>query len=283
MIKTVRECLRGLLAILCLCTSLYSQQIEIKIFKPQNMSEFECNDRILVFNEPELLSNPNQISRLENNLDSLNKMEMPEKEEKVLEWILKIFPDFSVEENEFGKTINMTWTAWYLAKINFDNKNPTDYYLWLRGGGSMGGYSVYLILQGGRKIVYQYFDGCLRGRNNLVGIFSNPKEFLRKSGFQENPVDLNNDRKKELIIHNNLSFYSYYDPDSVSELDDAYYGSMAGITDFPVPYFYDGEKLVYNRTEGEKYYKMFLSLLGNVEQEHRIVITHKIHQILSEE
>ena len=88
-------------------------------------------------------------------------------------------------------------------------------------------------------------------------------------------VDLDDDGKHDLLMHNNLYFDFYYEVDEINN-----WGTMAEITDFPVPYFYDGEKLVYDQNKGKAYYEKILSILKDEKTKHSTVLSHRLYQIL---
>ncbi|MFH1699181.1 MAG: hypothetical protein ABIE07_01225 [Candidatus Zixiibacteriota bacterium] len=165
--------------------------------------------------------------------------------------IVAAIPRLSIENfTGDGKSI----MRWNLAKRNYDGIPPSDYQLFTRLDGSMGGYEEHIIVRSGNNAVYQFFVGTMRGYMNMSAnkgfdVFSNILASTRYGG-----LDL-------LIMHNNIDNCPFTE-EEIRQYEDEHQitpcYTMADLCDLPVPYYWNGERLAFERINAKSFYTNLL-------------------------
>ena len=226
---------------------------------------------------------PGRLLPILGDLDAMRPFEPDSASEK----IAAVFAD-SYEEQGLER--------FYVVRANFDGEFPPDYCVHSYGEGSSRSHGALLVVRNASRIVLQSIGGERRGLANLYGslvtairrdtshkrdsyerVYSLANELIDR--IYVSILDANNDGRDDYIAHTNVYFHSYED-DACLQPFQEWYSTMAGVTDFPVPYFWDGTKMAFDRVQAKVYYESASSQLAGIQTVHSCLLRRLIADFL---
>lgn len=151
-----------------------------------------------------------------------------------------------------------------LSYHDFDGIPPADAMVFLHSGGSAGCYALYVAVRTPTKVTFQELDGCSRGlRNMLYRAEGRDSLFWFTSGYNDSTLVVDGRIIPFVQLNNNVWW-----PGST--------GIMTEISDLPVPYFWDGEKMAWNPDLAQHFYARLSGALGLLSEADSVAIAYSI-------
>ena len=200
------------------------------------------------FGKSEPILDSAEASRLVAGLSVLDTIPKPEDRERRNDLLRRSFP-------EWPDSTNDPFCGW--GSVDLDGQPPQDIVATAFSGGSAGCYALHVVVRQHDKVTFQVLAGCHRGLLNMMYRIQAPRHevqgmpveargtdsvFWQQSGYADSILIVEGVEKRFLILNNNLWW-----PGSS--------GIMTEMCDFPVPYFWDGEKLSWDPSAAKVFYE----------------------------